>query len=389
MLRFLSCLAISLLPLHADEMIGVFALTDTPRDSFPANGGARMRDLFAKGVRMRSLELSWRKYEPQDDAWDEGYLDRIRPELAEMRKQGFLVVLDLGLQYAPQWAIDIRPMRDHFGNVKTQRVGANTIFNAKAREEVAEYLHRIAEKLGTDFHGVRISSGVHPHGEILYPDGAAMNGYWAWDEDARAQCPPSCRDFVPSPGSGDPRAAEFYAWYCDSLARTVYWMLDRVRENGYPGKLILECPGVGVQPKRFERVAENNAWSTTDDLMINITGVRYDRIIDGIPDKRNIVIMCSSLNDGTANRPETGTYPDIETTWSSAKYLAHLADRNGLGKWGEGTGQPPNDAEKMKQAFAKMREHRYTGLFWAWEYSLYDGKGKATAEDFGRLIRER
>ena len=369
------------------EWVGTFALTDTKHDSFPADGGKRMDDLLAKGVTVRSLELSWKKYELTDDAWDEAYLTRIRTELRVMREKGFKVVLDLGLQYAPDWAIAIQPFRDNLGNVKTERVGANTIFSPKAREEVAEYLKRVLSEdgIGTDFFGIRISSGAHPHGEILYPDGAAMNGYWAWDEDARRQCPEVLRDFKPAPGENDPRSKEFYDWYCDSLTRAVYWMMNRVRDSGFKGKLLLECPGVGVQPLRYEKLVKENCWSKTDDLMINITGARYDRIIDGIQDKRNVVIVCSSLNDSTATRNESGTFPHIETTWSSAHYLAFLADRNGLEKAGECTGQPPNDAEKMRQAFAKKRQFGYTGIFWAWEYSLYDGKGKASIDD---LVKE-
>jgi hypothetical protein len=141
-----------------------------------------------------------------------------------------------------------------------------------------------------------------------------------------------------------------------------------------------------VQQRRYEKLVKQNCWSETDDLKINITGARYDRFLDGIPDKRNVVLVCSSLNDSTARRNESGTYPDIETTWSSAHYLAFLADRNGLEKYGEGTGQPPNDAEHMKIAFSKVREFGYGGIFWAWEYSLYDGKGKAAAEDLAREI---
>jgi hypothetical protein len=391
-LVFLALLVTTFLPAATgEEIFGVFALTDTPRDSYSKDRGQRMEDVQRRGVRIRSLELSWREYEPQDDAWDLVYLERVRQELGAMRKLGFEVVLDLGLQYPPAWVTAIQPFRDNLGNVKTTQTGANTIFSPKVREEVAEYLQRLLSPagIGTDFWGIRISSGAHPHGEILYPEGAAMNGYWAWDPDARRQCLAELRDFQPAPGHDDPRARAFYDWYCDSLAQTVYWMLAQVRATSYEGRLLLECPGVGIQPRRYERLVRDNCWSTTDDLKINVIGARYDKILAGLPDKRNVIVVCSSLNDSTHARPETGTYPDVETTWSSAHYLAYLADLHGLGKMGENTGQPPNDTEQMTRAFKKMREFGYSGLFWAWEYALYEGPGKASAEDLERHIAGR
>ncbi len=68
------------------------------------------------GIRLRELELSWWRHEPQNNVWDSTYVTWKREEIDAARKAGYKIVLDLGLQYPPEWARKIRPMKDQFGN---------------------------------------------------------------------------------------------------------------------------------------------------------------------------------------------------------------------------------------------------------------------------------
>ncbi len=375
-------LNVNYLSLTRKRLYGAFALTGTS----PGNDVSRIADVYNHGLRMRSLELKWRIYETSNGGgWDENYMGNMITEYNNMRSQGLAVVLDLGLQYPPQWAINIEPFQDQLGDVKTG--AANTIFNANVRNSAAAYIARVFSKLGENFLAVRISGGGQEHGEASYPFITSDNGYWAWSASARAQCP--VPNYRPQTGPAN-QAQQFYDWYVSALVGAVNWQLQAVRAGdgaGHPfnGNLLILCPGCGVQPKRYSQIIAQNCYYSSGDLGIAESGTEYEAILAGIADKRNVVAVCTSIGDSTCSRPETGAYPSVDN-WSSPHWMSYIADEFQLPKWGESTGAAPNDTTLMNTVFAKLTAYDYTGLFWAWEHSLYDGGTNATIANYQSRI---
>ena len=347
----------------------------------------------AAGLNARTLELQWAISEPAPGQFNEAYLTSIvLPEIARLRAAHMNIVIDLGLQYPPQWVTDIAPFQNNFGQVLSGHGGpgpANTIFSDAVRIQAAAYIRHLFLKIGTDFLGVRIGSGAGENGEALYPFAEKANGYWAWGKQARAQCPSLLLNWRPGDPSPHGEAAAFYAWYVRKLIATENWLLSTVRagdgRHRFGGNLLLLCPGVGVMPWRYQQLIAQNLWYATGDLGIAEAGPQWDKIIAGIRDKRNMVIECTSLGDATSS--VTGdSAASLQKNWSSAHWLAYLAGLYGLPLWGENTGG--NSDQNMREDFQEMALFGYSGLFWAWENDLYRaGSDEANLEQYQEMIR--
>src|SRR5207237_1784577 len=60
-------------------------------------------DLKRAGVSLATVELAWDSYQPQPGVFDAAYAAQQRQKAASLRSAGVGVVLDVGLQYAPDW----------------------------------------------------------------------------------------------------------------------------------------------------------------------------------------------------------------------------------------------------------------------------------------------
>ncbi len=79
---------------------------------------------------------------------------------------------------------------------------------------------------------------------------------------------------------------------------------------------------------------------------------------------------------------DVGTDP---LAWSSAHWVAHVADRHGLPVWGENGGN--SDYANMQLVFAQLEAFGYDGLLWAFNNQLYEG-GYASIANYAQLIAE-
>ena len=332
------------------------------------------------GMRVREVELSWRRYEPKDGVWDSNFIGEKRWEFQQARAAGFQLVLDFGIQYPPDWARKIRPWRDQHGNSYDGQV--NPISSAEVRKQIEQYLDRVFKDFGADWLGVRVGAGGS--NETMYPGTPAgvKRSYWAFDSEKMALNPvPNWRPGQPSPNG---EARRFYEWYLQNLIKTVNWQHSVIRRH-YQGKILQLFAGIGVRPAGYEHLIQDNLYPQPHRIGVDAAerGVVIDRVIDGITDKRNVVIVSTSLGDSFATAPWLDELSADPMKWSSAHWVAYNARRHGMQRWGENTGN--DDYANMQLVFKQMKDFGYTALFWAWGYQLYDGK-HASLNDYKRMI---
>ena len=332
------------------------------------------------GVQGATLELGWDYYEPQDGVWNTDYIREQKNKYEQMRKAGFVIVLDFGIQYPPEWAKNIRPWKDQYGN--TYRDEVNAIWSATVRSKIDRYITRIFQDFGTDFWGVRLGSGGGI--ETLYPDtpNDFLFSYWAFDQDAMSSNP--VPDWLPGQPSPRDEARIFYTWYLQHLIDTVNWQQDLVRQH-YHGYLIQLMPGQGVRPSQWETLIATNLIPIDRHVFAAERGAIWDKIIDGMNNHHHVIIDCSSVGDASTLSPYTNENDPDPIYWSSAHWVAYNADRYGLLKMSENPGK--NDYATMQLIFQQMTDYGYTSLFWAFEPELYSGD-YASIDQYAHLITQ-
>ena len=165
-----------------------------------------LRSDWNAGIRVREVELSWRRYEPEDGAWNSAFIGEKRWEFQQARAAGFQLVLDFGIQYPPGWARALGPWKDQYGNSYDGQV--NAVWSPEVRRQVEQYIERAFADFGTDFWGVRAGAGGWI--ETMYPGSSPgyVHSYWAFDDDAAALNPvPNWRPGQLSPNG---EARRFY-----------------------------------------------------------------------------------------------------------------------------------------------------------------------------------
>ena len=330
------------------------------------------------GIRARTLELGWDYYEPQEGAWDPNYIAARKAEYQAMLDAGFLVVLDLGLQYPPEWARNIRPWVDQYGNRYDDQV--NAVWSSAVRQKIEIYIKRVFQDFGTQFYGVRLGSGNFV--ETLYPDNQPgfQFSYWAFDADAMASNPvPNWR---PGQASPNGEAQTFFLWYLQHLIDTVNWQQDVVRQS-FQGYIIQLMPGQGLRPTQWATLIAHNLTPYGQNIYAAERGAVWDRIIDGMHNRNKVIIACSSLGDSSATDVHVDESSSDASKWSSAHWVAYNADRYGMPKWAENVGR--NDFANMQVVVKQLNDYGYQGLFWAFEPDLHSGQ-YATLDQYASII---
>lgn len=330
------------------------------------------------GIRARTLELGWDYYEPRDGVFSEQYAASRKAEYQQMLDAGFVVVLDLGLQYPPAWARAIRPWKDQYGHAYDGQV--NAVWSPLVRQKIERYVQRVFQDFGTNFAGVRLGSGGLI--ETLYPDNLPgfQFSYWAFDADAMAANPvPNWRPGQPSPQG---QAATFYNWYLGRLIDTVNWQQDVVRRF-YRGKLIQLMPGQGLRPSQWNKLIAANLTPYGANIYAAERGAAWDRVVAGMRDRTNVVLACTSVGDSSATAPGVDESSSDPTKWSSAHWLAYNADRYGMPKWAENVGRSSYD--NMQIVFRQLDSFGYHALFWAFDEDLHSGK-YASLDQYASMI---
>jgi len=335
--------------------------------------GVSMSDLYARGVRVVDLSMSWSEAEPHKHRWDEAYFAQKRLELQRLRGTGFQVVLDYGLFHAPRWMLERRGGRfvNQFGEVYRGSDEPELVWaRAGSLRESRRYTAKVFDELGTDFVAVRVGGGHW--GELTYPgvfgaDGRLENDYWAFDERALAEDPvPAWRPCEPSPHG---QAKRFLNWYLDSLTRYQNRQIAWVRQGGFDGTVAVLYASWGLRVGDLRDAVKTNLCGTSSPEVNGEVqrGFDHARHIAGLRDPKVAIWGTWAEQDGTIS------------------WLAALADAAGLQIMGENAGS--NDLTAMATSIDVARRYHLSLFMWVRaEEAFCSCNGYATVADYERLI---
>lgn len=351
----------------------------TPTQTPPVNDyqyaiiGNAQRDpaaLYAAGLRIWIVRLSWRDFAPTGAGRDEQYIAAKQQEFARLRGAGFQLILDPGFHDTPAWIHERYPGSRYIdqdgvpysGGDRIDSGDANLIFNPVLRTIVDAYLADIFATFGTEFAAVRAGGGRH--NELMYPPSTRDHArYWAFDRYALAASPaPGWR-----PGAASPHgeAAQFMAWYLDALVDYQNWQIQTLRRS-YRGPIMILYPGWGIRPGQLDEAIRTNLDGTTTAEKTGEVpmGTDYARQIAALRDP-DILVTTTWLDatEGSDNSPEM-------RYWRPVKYLASLVAEQAYCPrlYGENTGQ--GTATALRFAIAQMAKFRLLGLAWYREEEL-------------------
>lgn len=351
------------------------------------NTGTNLRAEQDAGIGAKVLRISWRDYMPSEDHTSEAYVQSKRAEISELQREGFQVVVDLGLHDPPKW-LHKNYANSYYVNQYGQKYlgdgpidngEANLVFNLNLRAAAESYLKRIFSDLGTDFVAVRLGGGRW--GELTYPPAkyeAHNNCYWGFDANALKQSP--VPGWIPGQPAPAQEAARFLNWYLDTLVGFQNWQVSAVRQS-YLGTIMMLYPSWGIRPGQLEEAVNHGLrGSTSAEINGEIQrGFDFARQVRAISDAGIVVsttwLDADSSGDSTAD----------QRVWSPVKYLSSLASSHPLKLQlhGENTGQ--GDVRAMRASAQQMVRYNLIGMSWYREEELMSGR-YATLADYQRII---
>jgi hypothetical protein len=348
--------------------------------------GAHLAEEARAGVTMLTLELAWKRYEPERGRFDERYVAEQRSRLASFCSAGFDVVLDAGLHYVPSWvfALDadayyVNQYGDRFAPAQTEDLVPNGVFDPEVRRAQAAYLARVRADFCDCFYAVRVGAGQA--GEVTYPS-AVYNGhgnsFWAFDGHAQATSPvPGWRPGQP----GESEARQFWDYYVGGLVAYQNWLLAAYRSH-FSGWLEPLYPGWGLRPGQAEWAVAGLLSGATPAEQDGLTsvGTDFSSLVRGLTDRR-VIVYGSALDK-----------PDRATTAagkSPIRYLQELAAAQHLPVAGENSGIGQS-ADVMRVCVRRARSLPLAGMMWLAESQLAPPRPPAASlDDYRRLIRSR
>jgi hypothetical protein len=376
-----------------------------------------------KGVRVAYLGLRWSDYEPTEGVYNVRYVARVKAVLRKLRRAGSLVEVGVGLNHPPAWLFQHHPDAayvDQYGRRYTTT--ANIVFSRAARRAAQKYILRVKHDIGLrGFWAIRV--GVDSNGEFMYPSADAdrhhANSYWAFDVNAQAPTPDRGRARMvpvnPFPGwrpgdrtyrgqvftVGDVR--RWYDWYLAALAAAVNWQIRDYRALGYKGYLDVLIPGAGYYPSTYLNATAAYLDGATVPKL-TASGAGFFKTIPAIKKRAKVVIVSTSLVDGSGTPPNNGCAPSDSKVdilarsprpeiydWSSVRWISDIARHSGFSLLsGESAGPEvaPYYPGVMRVAAKQMATCGLQGLMWAFDLNLYDGTPGSSLQDYAAVIRQ-
>lgn len=346
----------------------------------------RAAALAAGGATHVVLGVSWDRFQPAPASFDPAYIAQLRAHSAAYRAAGLQVVLDLGVQYPPDWLLSLPHARfvnqhgDAFIDRSPGMNVANFVFNAQLRDLQSAYLAALFNHLGADWAAVRLGGGWY--GELNYPPAAfagKSNCYWAFDPFAQGRrpglpaglkpCP--VPDWKPGAPSPDHTSARLFAhWYFDSLKNYHDWQIATARRH-FAGPLHMLYPSWGIRPGQLDAaIAADLAGHTPPEKNGELQrGFDFARFIGGLRDPQ-VWVHCTWLDANPAWSDDTSADP---ARWSPPRYLAHLARHHHppLRVSAENTGGGGMPA--LQLSAQRVRALRLDAFYWAFAPALFDG----------------
>lgn len=148
---------------------------------------------YDMGIRFKTLELAWDRYETNNNFWNTTYINQKLAEYEAYTNAGFEVVLDLGMQYPGAWVKTLdgntyftNQYGDTYEPAEPGKQIVNPVFNKTVRDALGVYIQKVFDDFGTDFYAVRLGGLVY--GELHYPEenySSKTNSFWAYDANAQ------------------------------------------------------------------------------------------------------------------------------------------------------------------------------------------------------------
>jgi len=368
-----------------------------------ASHGAMGREA---GWRVALVPVCWSRFEPAPGVYDEAYIQDVAASRETLRKLGYKLQLDLGVQYPPAWVFDLphAHYRNQFGDLFTSRQPGmnlpNAVFSAEVRQRLAGYFGQVFAKLGSDWDDVRLGCGKY--GELNYPQerfAGHTNCYWAFDDLAQGRAPglpagmPACPvpGWLPGTASADHLAAKrFVGWYLECLRNYQEWQIATVR-RWYAGDLCMLYGSWGLRPGRLDEALSGDLGGRASCERNGEVqqGADWARMIGGIRDPR-VIVYCTWMDGTLGNRDICDDDSADPARWSPVHWQASLARANPLHLrvWGENTGR--NNREAMRITFERIQRFDLLGVMWAFDAELFaepNPAGYASFADYAGFIR--
>jgi hypothetical protein len=337
----------------------------------------QLADLRNRGVGFVLIEMRWAQAEPRRGTFDEHYFESVRALVRKARAGGYRVMLNFGLDHAPRWVLDAHDRLGRpIGRFVNQYGGVyagdqpNLVFSRELRRFAASYVRRVFSNrgLGNGFYVVRVGGGYL--GELTYPYEGRSFRYWAFDASARADNPvPRYRPCRRHRG----QARRFLGWYFDRLADYQNWQIRAVR-RWYSGPIAVVYPSWGVRRGDVARaLADNLCGRSSAELNGEIQrGLDHARQIRRLPRMGKLVVWGSWVDNA-----------------SYSSWIFGLADRRGLAKMGENSGDS-TDIAAMSAAFSNARTFGLTAFMWVRAAQAYCRCGVyASIDDYEHLIHDQ
>jgi hypothetical protein len=294
-------------------------------DNFAAEAGA--------GIGFVTINVGWANAEPSNGVFDTDYIGAVQAEIASARSLGLHVILDPGLQYAPDWVFQlpggarfVDQYGDAFGGAEVSGNDvANGVTDMAVRSAEGNYLQWLGSQVpGSELSAVRVGGG--PLGELRYPEGS-YNGhsdcFWAYDPSTQATSP------VPGwvPGTGNAaQATLFLDAYNKNLVNFGDWLDQSMATDFGTNELVL-LGGWGERPGVAEQETASLLTLGYDEFS---QGLDWATLLPSLPDRAGSIAYTTYLD-----APSYGTTPQ---TVDPADYIATLAEPLGMRVGGENTG---------------------------------------------------
>ncbi|MFC5993590.1 hypothetical protein ACFQE5_05085 [Pseudonocardia hispaniensis] len=341
------------------------------------------------GVSAGMVELSWRRAQPDAEAFDDAYLRSVRRDVEALRVAGRTVTLGLGLHDVPRWLLAIPGSRfvDQTGAESDE---VNLVFDQRLRNIAEHYLTHVAAVLDLgQVDAVRLTSGGLP--EVLYPGGG---GYWAFDANAQggpdrpASLPPNP---LPGwrPGQGgvsEQQVREWADWYVGALTDVVDWQIGTLSGLGYRGAYEVLTPGVGVGPAAYDAAIRQGL---PPGLLGS--GAAWQVFYERLPRRDDLVAYVSSVADGSGDNdgcaPGDAAVPldaAQAESWSATRWVSRVAHEYGFPVAGENPGW--NQSVRLNASYVDLSDNGmlaaavrqadscgFRFFYWAHDQQLWDG----------------
>jgi hypothetical protein len=295
----------------------------------------------AAGVGAVTVQVNWDLAEPSSGTFSRSYLTQQGQfpgpltEVNQALAAGLKVVIDPGLQYPPQWVVNLPNSQfvNQFGTTFSGTIASgddvvNAVTNTTVRSAEQAYLTWLGQQfVPGSITAVREGGG--PLGELRYPlpedgNGNYNNSYWAYDADTQAALPSSVRGWVPGTGTAT-NATTFLDAYNQDLDTYGAWLNSQLVQD-FATKVLLMLPGWGERPGVAPTMESSLLQPASPHEEFN-QGLDWSDLLTNLPDPSDSVAYTTYL-DATANAG--GPAP--------ADYLSTLVSGTSILLGGENTG---------------------------------------------------